>query len=158
MAEDARHTNTRQGHDAARRPQPGTALPPRGMARYAHAMAQDTVIELDQETEAQHARKQRHLKATQKDGVLLVQKNGQVAYIAYSTPYALHYVPSLAGAPEQIHCRIGDSSFTVHGSTLFPLFEALQKKQCDVIWESPHPHLAATGVPLIEIIVVRLWV
>jgi hypothetical protein len=110
--------------------------------------------------ETHHARKQRHLKATQKDGVRLVRRNGQVAYIAYSTPYALEYFPSIAGAPEQIQCRIGDSCFTVHGYNLLPLLEDLQKKQCDSLRESEHgkEDAAALGVPYIATLTVRMWI
>lgn len=109
--------------------------------------------------EAHHARKQRNLKATQKDGVLLVRRSGQVAYIAYSTPYALEYAPSIAGAPEQIQCRIGESCVTVHGWNLVPLFEDLQNRQCDCLRESEHgKDTAALGVPSIATLTVRMWI
>jgi hypothetical protein len=108
--------------------------------------------------EAHHARKQRNLKA-KKDGVLLVRRSGHVAYIAYSTPYALEYAPAMEGAPEQIQWRICESCVTVHGWNLFPLFEDLQTRQCDSLRESAHgSDTAALGVPCITTLTVRMWI
>jgi hypothetical protein len=112
-------------------------------------------VEQDQATH--HTRKQHNNKRTRADGIVLRKRDGQAAYIEYAAPFGVVYLPSIEGNEEQIQCRSGDSCLTIEGWHLWPLFEELQTKCCDVVQESEHPAQVAHGVQHIERITVRLW-
>ncbi len=117
-------------------------------------MRQDAQI-----AEITHARKKANLKGTQKDGVRCLKRNGQAAYIEYTTPFGIAYFPGMDGGMEQILCHSGDSAITIEGRNLWPLFEDIQAKQCDTLHEAEHAQeTSAPGLPYIETITIRLWI
>jgi hypothetical protein len=110
-----------------------------------------------QDQTAHHTRKQHNIKRTRADGVLLQKRDGQVAYLEYTTPFGVLYMPSRAGGLEQIQCRIGDSCFTIEGRHLWPLVEDLQAKLCDRLQEAEPQDAPIPAVPYIEALTIRLW-
>jgi hypothetical protein len=109
------------------------------------------------EQAAQHTRKPHNTKRARADGMLLRKRDGQIAYIEYAAPFAALYMPSMENSLEQIQCRLGDSCITIEGRNLWPLFEDLQAKLCELVQESEHPSQAAIGMLHVEQITVRLW-
>jgi hypothetical protein len=109
------------------------------------------------EQAAQHTRKPHNTKRARADGMLLRKRDGQTAYIEYAAPFGVLYIPSMENSPEQIQCRSGDSCITIEGCNLWPLFEDLQAKLCELVQESEYPSQATLGVLHVERITVRLW-
>jgi hypothetical protein len=105
-----------------------------------------------------HTRKAHNGKRARVEGVWLLQRNGQRAYLAYPPSVSLTYVPSQDDAPEQVQCRLGDSGFTLEGRNLQPLLEPLTRHQCASLQETDSAQGSAPGVPSIERLTARLWV
>jgi hypothetical protein len=104
-----------------------------------------------------HTKKAHNTKRAKVDGVRLLKRDGQAAYVEYCAPFAVAYVPAIEGGREQVQCRAGDSAVTIEGCHLWPLFEDFQAKLCEEVRESDPAQANIPGVMAIETITVRLW-